>query len=212
MMGNFRQKSADNKYLLNKKENFLTTSSSIGTTDHNGICPVEKCPSIFPICYQLSPSSHFQHLKIRSLLTSSSLLLVPSISWVKIFFGTLSFSILSRWPTQLILCPFIHFTAFSPLLWHKYKIHKCSVARTYNFLTIIFLPLALQPTVGFGLSNNVLPLFPIYHQLSPSSHSQHLKISFDFLFPSFPLSSPSSRPFQFLSEYLFVHSILLHSL
>ena len=38
-----------------------------------------------------------------------------------------------------------------------------------------------------------------------------LKISFYFLFPSFPGSSPSSHPFQFLSEDLFGHSIL-HSL
>ena len=67
---------------------------------------------------------------------------------------------------------------------------------------LLLLPLALQPTVAFGLSNNSLPFFPIYHQLSPSSHSQHLKISFYFLFPSFPGSSPSSRPFQFLGEDL----------
>ena len=59
----------------------------------------------------------------RSLSTSSfhiflglPLLLVPSSSWVKIFLGSLSFSILSRWPNQLMLCPFIHFTIFSPLL------------------------------------------------------------------------------------------------
>jgi hypothetical protein len=32
---------------------------------------------------------------------------------VKIFLGILSTSILSRWPSQLILCPFIHFTIFS---------------------------------------------------------------------------------------------------
>ena len=57
--------------------------------------------------------------------------------------------------------------------------------------TTDLLPLALQPTVGFGLLNNVLPFFPICHQLSPSSHSQHLKISFYFLFPSFTGSSPS---------------------
>ena len=37
------------------------------------------------------------------------LLLVPSSSWVKIFLGILSSSILSRWPNQPILCPFIHF-------------------------------------------------------------------------------------------------------
>ena len=59
----------------------------------------------------------------RSLSTSSfhlflglPLLLVPSSSWVKIFLGILSSSILSRWPNQLILYPFIHFTIFSPLL------------------------------------------------------------------------------------------------
>jgi hypothetical protein len=45
------------------------------------------------------------------------------------------------------------------------------------FIVLIFLPLALQPAVGFGLSNNISPFFPIYHQLSSSSHFQHLKIS-----------------------------------
>jgi len=42
--------------------------------------------------------------------------LFPSSSWVKIFLGILSSSNLSRCPNQLILCPFIHFTIFSPLL------------------------------------------------------------------------------------------------
>jgi len=139
-------------------------------------------------------------------------------------------------------------------------------------ILLILLPLALQPTKGFGLSNNVLPFFPylpptlsifslpaledlfllplpifswvfpffffffssfhwhysplwalacrtmsfhffpICHQLSPSSHSQHLMLSFCFLFPSFLGSSPSSRPFRFLSEDLFGRPILLHSL
>ena len=53
--------------------------------------------------------------------------------------------------------------------------------------------------------------FPICHQLSPSSHSQHWKISFYLLFVSFSGSSPSSRPFQLLSEDLFRHPIVLHS-
>ena len=44
------------------------------------------------------------------------LLLVPSSAWVQIFLGILSSSILSRWPNQLILHPFIHFTIFPPLL------------------------------------------------------------------------------------------------
>jgi len=81
-----------------------------------------------------------------------------------------------------------------------------------NIFYILLLPLALQPTVGFGLSNNTSPFFPIYHQLSPSSHSQHLKIPFYFFSPSFPGSSSSSRPFQFLNEDLFGPPILLHSL
>ena len=50
------------------------------------------------------------------------------------------------------------------------------------------------------------------HQLSPSSHSQHKKISFHFFSPSFPGSSSSFHPFQFLHEDLFGHPILLHSL
>ena len=77
---------------------------------------------------------------------------------------------------------------------------------------LLLLPLALQPAAGFGLSNNTSPFVPIYHQLSPSSHSQRLKISFHFFSPSFPGSSSSSRLFQFLSEGLFGHPILLHSL
>jgi len=59
----------------------------------------------------------------RSVYTSSlhpfldlPLRFVPSSSWVKIFLGILFSSILSRWPNQLILCPFINFTIFSPLL------------------------------------------------------------------------------------------------
>ena len=76
---------------------------------------------------------------------------------------------------------------------------------------LLLLPLALQAAVGFGLSNNTSPFVHIYHQLSPSSHSQHLKISFHFFSPSFPGSPSSSRPFQFLSEdflYILPSSIL----
>jgi hypothetical protein len=77
---------------------------------------------------------------------------------------------------------------------------------------LLLLPLALYPAVGFGLSNNTSPFVPICHQLSPFSHSQHLKISFLFFASSFPESSSSSRPFHFFSDGLFGHPILLHSL
>jgi hypothetical protein len=91
----------------------------------------------------------------------------------------------------------------------RYKYVVCLVIHHH---LLLLLPLALQPAVGFGLSKNNSPFFPICHQLSPSSHSQHLKISFYFFSPSFSGSSSSSRPFQFLSEDLFGHPILLHSL
>jgi hypothetical protein len=52
--------------------------------------------------------------------------------------GILSSSILSRWPSQLILCPFIHFTVFSYLLnssssWFFLLFHSSS---SYLGLTI----------------------------------------------------------------------------
>ena len=93
----------------------LALQPTVGFGLSNNVLP------FFPICHQLSPSSHSKHLKISLYFLFPSflglpLLLVPSSSWVKIFLGILSSSIFSRWPNQLILCPFIHFTIFSPLL------------------------------------------------------------------------------------------------
>ena len=110
-------------------------------------------------------------------------------------------------------CGFCWFILCNCITVHSAKhINKNKTVSVYIRRYFLLLPLALQPTVGFGLSNNVLPFCPICHQLFPFSHSQHLKISFYFLFPSFPGSSPSSRPSQFLSEDLFGHPIRLHSL
>ena len=99
------------------------------------------------------------------------------------------------------------------------SIWRCSLGPSILLLrlmeftpSLLLLPLAQKPTVGFALSNNVLPFFAICHQLSPASQSQHLKISFYVLFSSFPGSSHSFRPFQFLNKDLFGHTILLHSL
>ena len=86
----------------------LALQPTVGSGLLNNVLP------FFPICHQLSPSSHSLHLKISfRLFLGLNLLLIPSSSWVKIFLGILSSSILSRWPN---LCPFIHFTIFSPLL------------------------------------------------------------------------------------------------
>jgi hypothetical protein len=78
---------------------------------------------------------------------------------------------------------------------------NCSLQRL-----ILLLQLALQPAVGFGLSNNIPPFFPICHQLSPSPHSYHLKIPFYLFFPSFPGSSPSSRPFKTNAHPNYTHT------
>jgi len=43
------------------------------------------------------------------------------------------------------------------------------VEETVQFIytnLLLILPLALQPTVGFGLSHNIVPFFAIYQQLS----------------------------------------------
>ena len=78
-----------------------------------------------PLHFSLSITNSLHHLTPstwRSLSTSLHpflglpLRLAPSSSWVKILLGILSSSILSSCPSQLILCPFIHFTIFFPLL------------------------------------------------------------------------------------------------
>ena len=91
------------------------------------LLPLALQPDVgFGLSNNTSPSfpiTNYLHLLTpntwRSLSTSSlhpflglPLRLVLSRFWVKIFLGILSSSILSRWPSQLILCPFIHFIIF----------------------------------------------------------------------------------------------------
>jgi hypothetical protein len=62
---------------------------------------------------------------------------------------------------------------------------------------LLLLPLALQPAVGFGLSNNILPFFPICHQLSPSSNLSSFFLCSTFVTISFLLCgvvSPTPNP------------------
>ena len=72
----------------------------------------------------------------------------------------------------------------------------------YEYYLLLLLPLALQPAVGFGLSNNISPFFPILHQLSPSSHSQYLKISFYFLLNSIHSTSRAGRLLAITKIYM----------
>ena len=100
---------------------YLSSTSYIGTTTHCGLWPVEQFPSIFS--YLPPTLSIFSHPALEDLF----LLPLSILFWVFPFFSSLpvewrSFwasypsSILSRWPNQLILCPFTNFTIFSPLL------------------------------------------------------------------------------------------------
>jgi len=79
--------------------------------------PLHFSLSIPNSLHLLTPSTwRFLYTSSLHLFLGLPLRLVPSSSWVKIFLGILSSSILSRWPSQLILCPFIRFTIFSSLL------------------------------------------------------------------------------------------------
>ena len=126
-----------------------SSSSSIGTTAHCGLWPVEQCPSMFS--YLPPTLSIFTPSTWRSLSTSSfhlslglPLLLVLSSSWLKIFLGILSSSILSRWPNQLILCPFIHCTIFSPLL----------ISSSSRFVRLFHSSVFIFRTIYSGGTNN----------------------------------------------------------
>ena len=99
-----------------------SSSSSIGTTAHCGLWPVEQCPSIFPY---LPPA-----LSIFSLPALEDLFLLPLsiLSWVFPFFSSLPVlecrSFWASYPppfslgdlTSLSLALLSHFTIFSPLL------------------------------------------------------------------------------------------------
>jgi hypothetical protein len=64
---------------------------------------------------------------------------------------------------------------------HELTLNYTILNPNYLLLALLLLPLALQPTVSFGLSNKILPFFPICHQLSPSS----LNPSSFFLYSTF---------------------------
>ena len=124
-----------------------SSSSSTGTTAHCGLWPVEQCPSIFSY---LPPT-----LSIFSLPALEDLFLlplsifswvfhffVPSSSWVKIFFGILPSSIPSRWPNQLIFCPFFPFY------------YTFSFAHLFQF--------SIRPKSGSPSSRYHKPSLPVY--------------------------------------------------
>ena len=90
----------------------LALQPTVGFGLSNNVLPFFSATNCLPLLTlntwrSLSTSSFHLFLGLPLLVTSSS--------WVKIFLGILSSSLLSRWPNQLIHFPFIHFTIFSPL-------------------------------------------------------------------------------------------------
>jgi hypothetical protein len=88
---------------------------------------------------------------------------------VKIFLCILSSSTLSRWPNQLILCHFIHFTIFSPLL----------ISSSSRFLRLFHLPFSyLGPYILSCKANaRVKPA-----KMAHGPHSSKTLMLFDVLF------------------------------
>ena len=102
-----------------------------------------------------------------------------------------------------------------PCICHNSQTYTWNDVIPYKGRTIHVFSSSVGATAPCGLWSvgQYLPIFPyLSPTLSPSSYSQRLKISFYFFSPSFPGFSSSYRLFQFLSEYLFGHPILLHSL
>ena len=86
---------------------------------------------------------------------------VPSSCWLKIFLGILSPSILSRCPSQLILCPFIHFTIVSPLLISSSSKFVLLFILHFYFLARIFFGVFSFQRLGellLSLSSSMFPL------------------------------------------------------
>jgi len=79
---------------------------------------------------------------------------------------------------NIVLVPFWYIFSLIMFVFIKIWI-TLQLIRHCMILIFLLLPLALQPTVGFGLLNSVLPFFPICRHLCPSSHSQHLKHDFN---------------------------------
>jgi hypothetical protein len=69
--------------------------------------------------------------------------------------------------------------------------------QTYSFVLLLLLLFVLQPTVGFSLLSDFLPLCSFFTLLSPPSYSHYLQIFFNACNPSLPWSPSSSRNYRF---------------
>jgi hypothetical protein len=103
-----------------------------------------------------------------------SLCLIPSSSWVKIFLGILS-SILSRWPIQLILCPIIHFTIFSPL----FNSSSYRFVLLFHSPSLYLAPYILRNIFLSKISRACSSFFVIVHVSAPYVTTGHISVTSD---------------------------------
>jgi hypothetical protein len=88
---------------------------------------------------------------------------------VKIFFGILYSSIPSRCPSQLILCPLIHFTMFSPLL----------ISSSSRFVLIFHSPFSsLGPYIPLNICRKDLRHKNVLRNVCASSWNKYMLILF----------------------------------
>ena len=159
--------------------------------DHRTVQPVANRYTDLAI-----PAPNNAQIYILLLFSSFS-----SSSYFCFFFSSSFFSFFLL-PLLFLLLVLLHLLL--PLLLHLLLL------LLFLFLPVPLLPsLAQEPAVGYGLSNNILPSLSTHRQLSPSSHSQHFKISFYFLYPSFPGSSPWPRTLPVLEWSIYITQTML---
>jgi len=145
------------RHFLNENEGKFLLLLPLALQPTVGFSLSNNTSPFFPIYHQLCPSSHSQHLKLQW-KGKVKMLACP---------GTVT----SDLPNGSTIKGFHLVWEWAYCLDQSYR-HFLN-ENEGKFLLLLLL--ALQPAVGFGLSNNTSPFFPIYHQLCPSSHSQHLK-------------------------------------
>ena len=82
--------------------------------------------------------------------------------------------------------------------------------RNGNFRCLLVLLLALQPTMGFSLLSDFLPLCLFFTLLSPPSYSHYLHIFFNIYNLSLHWSPSNSRTYRFPLYYSLRCSLVIH--
>ena len=168
--------------LISSRISDPTHTRLCATTAHWGLWPVEQCPSIFSYL----PPTH----SIFSLPTLEDLFLLPLsiFSWIFPFFSSLP---VLRCVIPVVCLMMVFIYNLGAREWNTSKIGYIYIFFFFFFFHWHYSPLWVWPV------EQCLSIFSYLPPTLSIFSLPALKISFYFLFPSFPGSSPSSRPFQF---------------